>query len=117
MMRLNDKLRKQIDSYFEDISSEALYDLLTVKYGFKEIKKNVSGDNSETYLDCGKYILSNLLKDNILESYIQYNFNNEDMIVEADSYTKQKVELLPSASGEMDSFHPIEYSDSLSLAA
>lgn len=62
-MKLTDELKKRIDKYFEEISSEELYRVSTVKYGFEEdLSLNVKDEpfshvNVETYAPVSDYSL------------------------------------------------------------
>ncbi len=43
-MKLNDKLKKQIDQYFESVTPEYLLDVAITKYEFVEVLLEISGN-------------------------------------------------------------------------
>lgn len=90
-MKLDEKMKKQIDSYFESISADELYDLLTQKYGFPNEVIESSCDisiNNQTYDTFENKCFNDFYDVN----YAKYNAGKND-------YLKQQVENLSSRNG------------------
>ncbi|WP_291529040.1 hypothetical protein [Bacteroides sp. UBA939] len=92
-MKLNDKLKQKIDSYFANISADELYDTLSKKYGFLDVESvdefNDTGVIYEgLYNNCKSIdykFLKNLHIDNV--EYLDYTtyYYKQDIVTTGDS--------------------------------
>lgn len=78
MMKLNKALKERIDRYFNEISANELYSILTEKYNF------VNNDNDTVIVDNGKYVC----KTDIISEFV------DDVISYANLDVKQEFEVV-----------------------